>query len=133
MVLAEAVAQPLDGESSAAQAREGARDPGPAGRSRCGRRLHAYYLRRAACLERAGDALGAKQERLTAERTQPDGAFDHFLTGLEQYKRGYMTQARRHFALALQAQPNHFWAQCLLANCDLNTRSGKLPTGPGAT
>ena len=130
MVLAEAVAQPLDGESSAAQAREALEI---LDRAALVLRLptHAYYLRRAACLERAGDALGAKQERLTAERTQPDGAFDHFLTGLEQYKRGYMTQARRHFALALQAQPNHFWAQCLLANCDLNTRSASADGARG--
>ena len=33
-----------------------------------------------------------------------------------------MTQAKRHFTEALQAQPNHFWAQCLLAICDLNSR-----------
>ena len=129
MVLAEAVAQPLPGESATSQAREALqildraavllRQP-----------THAYHLRRAACLERAGDAEGAKRERSAAERIQPDGAFDHFLTGLEQYKRGYMTQAKRHFAEALQAQPNHFWAQCLLAICDLNTRL-RTPKGPG--
>ena len=33
-----------------------------------------------------------------------------------------MSQSKRHFAVALQAQPNHFWAQCLLAICDLNSR-----------
>jgi eukaryotic-like serine/threonine-protein kinase len=120
MVLAEAVGQPLPGESSTAQARAALqileravllqRQP-----------THAYHLRRAVCLERAGDAEEAKHERLAAERIQPDGAFDHFLTGLERYKRGYMNQAKRHFAEALQAQPNHFWGQCLLAICDLNT------------
>ena len=121
MVLAEAVAQPLPGESATSQAREALqvleravlllRQP-----------THAYHLRRAACLDSAGDAEGARKERSIAQRTQPDGAFDHFLTGLEQYKRGDMSRARRHFAKALQAQPNHFWAQCLLAICDLNAR-----------
>jgi serine/threonine protein kinase/lipoprotein NlpI len=121
MVQAEAVAQPLPGESATAQAREALqvleravlllRQP-----------THAYHLRRAACLERAGDSEGAKEARLTAERTPPDGTFDHFLTGLEQYKRGYITQAKGLFTVTLQAQPNHFWAQCLLAICDLNTR-----------
>jgi tetratricopeptide (TPR) repeat protein len=41
---------------------------------------------------------------------------------LERYERGLLTQARLHFQMALQAQPNHFWAQCLLAICDLNDR-----------
>ena len=57
-----------------------------------------------------------------ADLIQPNGAFDHFLTGLEQYKRGAMPQARRHFAEAVRAQPKHFWAPCLLAICDLNTK-----------
>ena len=33
-----------------------------------------------------------------------------------------MKQSKRHFTEALRAQPNHFWAQCLLAICDLNSR-----------
>ncbi len=121
MVLAAAVAQPLPGESAPSQAREALqildralvllRQP-----------THAYHLRKADCLERAGDLAEAKQEREAAGRIQPAGAFDHFLTGLEQYKRGRMSQSKRHFAEALQAQPNHFWAQCLLAICDLNSR-----------
>jgi tetratricopeptide (TPR) repeat protein len=37
-----------------------------------------------------------------------------------------LAQARSHFEEALRAQPNHFWAQYLLAVCDLNTR-----TNPG--
>jgi eukaryotic-like serine/threonine-protein kinase len=121
MVLAESVAQPLSGESSSAQAREALQILERAALLRH-QPTHAYHLRRAVCLERAGDAEGAKRERSAAELIQPDGAFDHFLTGLEQYKRGYMTQAKRHFALALLDQPNHFWAQCLLAICDLNSR-----------
>ena len=121
MVLAEAVAQPLAGESSTSQAREALRILESAV-VLFRRPTHAYHLRRAACLERAGDTDGAKHERLSADHTPPDGAFDHFLTGLEQNKRGHIAEAKRHFGLVLQAQPNHFWAQCLLAICDLNTR-----------
>ena len=49
------------------------------------------------------------------------------MSGLEQHKRGHLTQAKRHFDQALEAQPNHFWAQCLLAICELNSR----PAHPG--
>jgi eukaryotic-like serine/threonine-protein kinase len=127
MVLAAAVAQPLPGESSHSQAREAIEILERA--LVCLRRpTHAYHLRRADCLEQAGDIEGATRERSAAERIQPDDAFDHFLTGLEQYKRGRMSQSKRHFAAALQAQPSHFWAQCLLAICDLNSREGKTET-----
>ena len=65
---------------------------------------------------------GRTHERVAAGRTQPDGAFDHFLTGLDQYKRGRISESKRHFAEALRIQPSYFWAQCLLAICDLNAR-----------
>ena len=42
-----------------------------------------------------------------------------------------MSQSKRHFAAALQAQPNHFWAQCLLAICDLNSRRCERRRGQG--
>jgi eukaryotic-like serine/threonine-protein kinase len=121
MVLAEAVGQPLPGESSTSQARQALQILERAVLL-LRRPTHAYHLRRAVCLDRAGDAEEAKQERLAADRIQPSGAFDHFLTGLEQYKRGRMNQAKRHFREVIQAQPNHFWGQCLLAICDLNAR-----------
>ncbi len=121
MVQAEAVAQPLPGEYADQQAREAIgileraaellHEP-----------THAIHLRRAACLERAGDTAGAERERSAADRVQPDGPLDHFLSGLERYKAGFLPQAKRHFEAALRAQPNHFWAQCLLAICDLNSR-----------
>jgi serine/threonine protein kinase/predicted Zn-dependent protease len=121
MVLAEAVAEPLPGESPSRQARAALlileravgvrRQP-----------TQAYHLRRAACLVRAGDATAAERERTAAKSMRPDGAFDHFLIGLEWYKRGLVTEARRHFDAALQAEPKHFWSQCLLAICDLNSR-----------
>src|SRR5262245_13363816 len=121
MVLAEATAHPLPGESAERQAREAIRILDWTAELRR-RPTHAYHLRKAACLERAGDAEGAMRARAAAERIQPDGAFDHFLSGLERYKRGLLAQARRHFQIALETQPNHFWAKCLLAICDLNAR-----------
>jgi eukaryotic-like serine/threonine-protein kinase len=126
MVRAEAVAEPLPGESPSVQAHEALLILERARRlSR--RPTHAYHLKRAACLERAGDLEGAQDERTAAEQIQPDGAFDHFLSGLEQHKRGHLTQAKVHFDQALEAQPNHFWAKCLLAICKLNSR----PADPG--
>ena len=123
MIRAEAIAQPLPGESATVQARAAIQILDRAVLL-LHQPTHAYHLRKAAYLEAAGDAEGANQERLAAERIGPDGAFDHFLTGLAEYKLGHKSQARRHFAEALQAQPSHFWAQCLLAHCDLNTRNG---------
>jgi eukaryotic-like serine/threonine-protein kinase len=124
MVLAEATAQPRPGESAERQAREALRilDRVPELRRQP---THAYHLRRAVCLERAGDVEGARRERAAAEQTQPDGAFDHFLSGLESFKRGLIAQARQHFKSALQDQPSHFWAHCLLAVCDLNAHPAR--------
>ena len=121
LVLAEAVAEPLQSESPTGQARLALQILGRA-MPLCDRPTHAYHVKRAACLERAGDRQGAQEERTKAEQIQPDGAFDHFLSGLEQHKRGNLTQAKRHFNQALEAQPKHFWAQCLLAICELNSR-----------
>ena len=121
LVLAEAIAQPLAGESPIRQARDAIQVLERANLLR-ERPTQALHLRRAACLERAGDSSLAQQERTAAERIKPDGAFDHFLSGLERHKRGELRQARQHFELALAAQPHHFWAQCLLAICELNIR-----------
>ncbi|HEV3166939.1 MAG TPA: protein kinase [Isosphaeraceae bacterium] len=121
MVLAEAVALPLPGESSPRQALEALRIldraaalPYPP--------THAYHLRRAECLVKAGDTEEAERERSVADSLKPDGAFDHFLSGLERYKHNDLAQAKQHFDAALRIQPNHFWAQCLLAICDLNSQ-----------
>ena len=121
MVLAEATAQPRPGGIRRATGERGHRHPGP-GDPVAQTADHAYRMRRASFLERAGDISGAMRELAAAQRIQPEGAFDHFLSGLERYKRGLPARARLHFQMALQAQPNHFWAQCLLAICDLNDR-----------
>ncbi len=121
IVLAEAVAQPLPGETARRQAgraigildRAAALLPEP---------THAIWLRRAACLERCGDMEGAKLAKSTASLIQPSGALDHFLSGLERYKEGMLPQAKLHLEAALRAKPNQFWGKCLLAICDLNSR-----------
>ena len=69
-----------------------------------------------------GDSVGARGEQTEADRLQPDGALDHFLYGRELYKRGRWVEAIYHFEATLQGQPDHFWAQCLLAICDLQTQ-----------
>ncbi len=126
MVLADAIAEPLPGETASGQARAALQILERA--TRLSRQpTHAYHLKRAACLERAGDLHGAQEERAAAEQIHPYGAFDHFLSGLERHKRGNLLQAKRHFDKALEAQPNNFWAKCLLAICELNSR----PAQPG--
>jgi serine/threonine protein kinase/Tfp pilus assembly protein PilF len=121
MVRAEAVAQPLPGEAADQQAREAIKVLGQAALL-LREPTHAIHVRRAVFLERSGNAAGAERERSAAERIQPNGALDHFLSGLERYKGGLLPEAKRHFEAALRAQPNHFWAQCLVAICDLNSR-----------
>ncbi len=121
MILAEATAQPRPGEVAKVQA-EGAIRILDRSSGLPPRPTHAYHLTRASCLQRAGDVEGANREREATGRIEPDGAFDHFLIGLQDYKRGLIPQAGRHFQAALRDQPSHFWSQYLLAVCNLNDR-----------
>jgi eukaryotic-like serine/threonine-protein kinase len=125
MVLAEAVARPLPGEDPRPQAAAALRILDRAAALRPPTR--AYRIRRAACLERAGDAEAARRERAAAERLEPAGAFDRFLLGQECHQRGDWAAALRHFDAAIQEQPDLFWAQCLSAVCFLNSS----PSRPG--
>jgi serine/threonine protein kinase/Tfp pilus assembly protein PilF len=124
LVRAEAAAQPLPGESPAQQARAALQILECAARLRP-HPTRAFHMRRATCLDRLGDAKGAAQERAAAARIEPDGAFDRFLTGLDRYKHGLITDARHDFDAALRAEAKHFWAQCLLAFCALRDRPPK--------
>jgi eukaryotic-like serine/threonine-protein kinase len=121
MVLAEAVARPVPGESPAGQAREALGILERAAEM-LKQPTHAFHMRRAACLEMAGDKGGAGRERSMAAGIPPSGAFDHFLSGLERYKQGQLGPAIVHFESALGVEPEHFWAKCLLAICKLNAR-----------
>jgi tetratricopeptide (TPR) repeat protein len=121
LVGAEAVARARTGESPRQQAEPALRLLDAAARLRAGP-SRAYHLRRAACLARAGDAAGAARARAKADRIEPQGAFDQFLSGLERYQHGDLEAASRHFHAALKSQPDHFWARCLLAVCHLRTQ-----------
>ena len=79
-------------------------------------------MKKAACLELAGDHEAATRESTIAASVPPNGAFDHFLSGLERYKQGLISPAIVHFEAALGIEPDHFWAKCLLAICRLNAR-----------
>jgi serine/threonine protein kinase/Tfp pilus assembly protein PilF len=116
MVLAEAEAQPLPGQSRVEQRRqlrhalrilEQAARRGPPTR--------AYHLRRARYLERLGEDAAACKERQRAGALQPVSAVDHFLLGDEEFRQGKAAEAARHFDRALLLQPEHFWAQYFLA------------------
>ncbi len=121
MVLAEAVALPLPNESPVRQAHHAIQilDRAalllPEG-------TQAMWLRRAACLERCGELEAAKRAKSIALDKKPSGAFDHFLSGLEYYKRGSLADAKLHFEAAISVKPKHFWSKCLLAVCSLNSR-----------
>jgi eukaryotic-like serine/threonine-protein kinase len=79
----------------------------------------AYHRRRATCLAKAGDAIGAERERREADRLQPATAFDYFLIGQERFRHDDFVTAIRDFEAAIELQPDHFWAQCLSALCRL--------------
>ena len=81
-----------------------------------------YHLRRAAYLSKTGNASAAEQEQRAADATPPTTPVDHFLTGWDLYKRGDLASANRHFDFTLLRQPDHFWARCLSAVCDLRLR-----------
>ena len=125
MVLAEAVARPLPGEDPRHQAVAALRILERAAALRPPTR--AYRIRRATCLERAGDAEAAHREGAEAERLEPAGAFDRFLLGQECYQRRDWTAALRHLEAAIEEQSDLFWAQCLSAICFLNSS----PSRPG--
>ena len=82
----------------------------------------AYHLRRSAYLDMKGDSDEAARERDEAERLAPADAFDFFLIGRELTRRKDWAAAIKYFDQATQAQPEHFWAQCLRAVCHLQTQ-----------
>jgi eukaryotic-like serine/threonine-protein kinase len=78
-----------------------------------------YHLRRADLLARGRDSAGAERERALASALQISSAFDHFLSGKEQYKRKDWVAALSHFDEVLLIRPDHFWAHCMSAVCAL--------------
>ncbi|HKI20315.1 MAG TPA: tetratricopeptide repeat protein, partial [Isosphaeraceae bacterium] len=81
----------------------------------------AYHLRRSAYLEMKGASEEAARERDEAERLAPADAFDFFLIGRELMRQSDWVAAIKQFEAVTHRQPDHFWAQCLLAICHLQT------------
>jgi tetratricopeptide (TPR) repeat protein len=107
LILADTVDQPDQGLQLLDQAAE-LRPP-----------TQAYHLRRADLLARRGDAAAADTERVRAKALPTSSAIDHFLSGKDNYKRREWSAALAHFDEVLRIQPDHFWAHCLSAICDL--------------
>jgi tetratricopeptide (TPR) repeat protein/predicted Ser/Thr protein kinase len=118
MVLADAEAQPLPGQSEKEQHRRAAEalrilDRAPL----LGLRTKAYHLRRARLLELLGQQDEAKAETARGEKVPAQSALDHYLLGDELYRRGTPAQAQDEFQATIRAQPDHFWARYFLALC----------------
>jgi serine/threonine protein kinase/Tfp pilus assembly protein PilF len=87
-----------------------------------GIQTRAYHIRRAEFFERLGDLEQASKERNLAADHPLEGALDHFLAGEEQYRHGDWKKAGTLFNRALNLEPDHFWAQFLLAVCHLKSQ-----------
>lgn len=119
LILADAVAQ-LGGANPEARAEQALAVLDQAAKLRWPA-TKAYHLRKAAYLTMKGDSDGAEREQAEADKHAPADAFDSFLTGRELSKRSEWPAAIPHFEAVLQHQPDHFWAQCLLGICRLQT------------
>ena len=75
----------------------------------------AYHLRRSIYLEMKADRDGAARERDQANAVAPADALDFFLIGRELAGKGNRETAIASLEAATHKQPDHFWAQCLLA------------------
>ena len=123
LILAEATARPLPGEDPARQAREALTILDRLAATRSPDK--AYFLRRATCLDRLGDARAARAARDRAATFPPGDPSTRVMVGQELCRRGDWSAAAGEFDAALQAQPNLFWAQCLAAICYLNARPAR--------
>ncbi len=119
LILADAVSQPLPGESASAQAREALQILNRIERVRPPTAV--FHLRRAAYLEHMGDRVRALAERRRAE-TGPKAdhsSVDDFLEGEAAYRARDYKHAVQEFRRLLAREPDHFWGQYLLAICHL--------------
>jgi eukaryotic-like serine/threonine-protein kinase len=119
LLLAEAESQPLKGEDRDRQAREALRVLDEIQRLRTP--TPEYHLRRASYLDLLEDRAGARDQRRLARTATVSGgsAIDDFLTGERAYRKGDLKSAVVSLQRALSLQPDHFWAQYLLAVCHL--------------
>ena len=82
----------------------------------------AFHLWRGRSLALFGDQAGAAGERRLAAQIEPQTVLDFFLTALDSYDEEQFLEATDACARVLQRQPDHFWAQYLLALCDMRSR-----------
>jgi serine/threonine protein kinase/Tfp pilus assembly protein PilF len=80
---------------------------------------HAAAAREAEYLRQNGQQDRAQQVRRRTGDRSLAGALDFFLVGHAHLQRGEIPLATGAFESALAAQPDHFWANCCLAVCEL--------------
>jgi tetratricopeptide (TPR) repeat protein len=121
MVLADAVARPIEGESAGTQA-AAALDVLESARS-IRQQTAGFHHRRAACLDRLGRTEDARRERIEEERLapRPADAFDLILRGQELARAGDWNGARAKFEAARALRDDLFWAHFLFAVSLLNS------------
>jgi len=86
----------------------------------------AYHLRRADCLERAGDLAGRDRENRQASLIKPETALDFFLNGRALASRRQFAAAIRLLDTAVQRDLDQTSAHLLLAVCYLNVQPRQL-------
>jgi serine/threonine protein kinase/tetratricopeptide (TPR) repeat protein len=119
LILAEAVSQPMKDEDPIEQASEALSILENARRIRTP--TATFYLRGATYLDRLGKPEASLAERRKAETAvgAADSAVDWFLAGEEAYRKKDLKTAVESLRHTLVLQPDHFWAQYLLAICHL--------------
>jgi serine/threonine protein kinase/predicted Zn-dependent protease len=120
LILARAVAQPLEGEDPFQQAGDALRLLDQAALLR--QPTRALHLYRAVCLSRRNEPEAAARETALAHGLEPADAVDHFLLGDECTHRKELPQAVAHFKSVLRDQPDSFWAHYYLAVCFFQMR-----------
>ncbi|MBL8797069.1 MAG: protein kinase [Planctomycetia bacterium] len=120
LVLSSAAAQPQPGQAPETEDAALAQALAYLDRARrLGPGTRAWHLLRARHLARLGRQPEADEERTRARRVEPADTLDCFLVAFESYRQGQPDQAARECATTLRRQPEHFWAQYLLALCHL--------------
>jgi serine/threonine protein kinase/Tfp pilus assembly protein PilF len=114
LMLAEAVAQPLESENRVKQLEEALRILDQAAQLRAAT-TRAYHRRRANYLRQLGRQVDADAEQRQADRLRAEEAVDYFLLGDEAYQRRDWPQAIDYFKRTLHLEPEHFWARFLIA------------------
>jgi tetratricopeptide (TPR) repeat protein len=81
-----------------------------------------YYLHRARCLDRLGDPAGAAAAQQLAASVKQANVLDLFEDALAAYQLGKIDQAVLACQRVFSMDANHFWAQYLLALCNLRDK-----------